>query len=175
MGRVIQDASDGGHGMVLLNTSGWCDTARRIEHGLNASDQDPVQLHAKCHGAVARPDFISKDANGRTIERVERPPWRCECPCHEGQEIEVYKPKPVVIAKAVKQVTAKPSGSRNAKLLVEIAETLRRDGYIEFPRPEDPKQNKSLRERIYTACRKTGMPVRVKDNKAEGKIQAWRK
>jgi hypothetical protein len=95
--------------------------------------------------------------------------YRCHCSCHTGDE------QPVDIAAATVQakVQAVTPGKRSKALLEEIAERLRKDGELEFPAPDDEKENKSLRERIYSAARRTGMKVRVTNK--DGVIRAVRK
>lgn len=142
-----------------ITVSGWCRTARGIHLEALHSSHSEEYWHGKCHGALERP-------NGKL--------WLCECPCHKGQEVKPPSRTATIEARAGRALQR--SGKRDADLLTRIADTLHGQGYIEFDAPEDPKQNKSLRERIYTAARKSGMKVKVKNDLAvDGKIRAWRK
>ena len=125
--------------------SGWCN-----DHHLPPGER---ALHERCAGAWS----TSKGG------------YRCHCSCHTGDE------QPVDIAAATVQakVQAVTPGKRSKALLEEIAERLRKDGELEFPAPDDEKENKSLRERIYSAARRTGMKVRVTNK--DGVIRAVRK
>lgn len=131
--------------------SGWCDSARRVEAG-HRSSEPPEAFHRRCAGAW----------QGKTVV------VRCTCSCHTGDEVPVTPASRVVErAKAVRP------GKRSKAFLEELAERLRKDGELEFPAPDDEKANKSLRERIYSAARRSGMKVRVTNR--DGVIRAVRK
>lgn len=53
-------------------------------------------------------------------------------------------------------------GRRDSGLLADLQHELARSGTSSRPAPDDPKAEKSLRERYYTAARKLGMKVKVK-------------
>jgi len=55
------------------------------------------------------------------------------------------------------------SGRRDSGLLVELEHELARNGTASRPAPDDPKAEKSLRERFYTAARRMGVKVRVRN------------
>lgn len=138
--------------------SGWCNTAALLERGEVASSHSASWFHGKCPAATERPP-------GNL-------PWRCPCPCHDHTTIIPRSRHAATQERAVKVVTEHRSGKRDGKLLDAIYSTLRERGEIEFDAPSDPKQNKSLRERIYTAARKNGMKVKVVNDLEAGKIRA---
>lgn len=53
-------------------------------------------------------------------------------------------------------------GRRDSGLLQELHDELARTGAASRPAPEDPREEKSLRERFYTAGRRLGMKIKVK-------------
>ena len=123
--------------------SGWCDSAARIEQGDNTSSFTADYFRSKCAGAWQTPSGT----------------LRCTAPHHTGLETPVRR-EDFVVARA-KVVAAKPAGKRDAKFLDSIADTLRKSGTLTFDAPDDEKQNKALRERIYSAARRSGMKVKV--------------
>jgi hypothetical protein len=132
--------------------SGWCESARLVTEEGHTCKEPVERLHGRCAGAWAGKE--------KTV--------RCTCSCHSGEEA------PVTHATRLETVvTAVAPGKRSSKLLVELAERLRVDGELEFPAPEDEKENKSLRERIYSAARRSGMKVKVTNK--DGLIRAVRK
>lgn len=134
------------------HVSGWCTSAALVEANPARSTAPSETFHARCAGAW----------EGKTGV------LRCTCVCHTGEE------QPVARQDIVQQrAQTVATGKRSSKLLDEIAERLRADGELEFKAPEDPKENKSLRERIYTAARRKGMRVKVTNK--DGVIRAVRK
>lgn len=146
--------------MALLSKmpSGWCNTASLVTAGTLRSTHDVDYFHAKCPAATERPP-------GNL-------PWRCPCSCHDHENITPRPRSQETVERAIKVVTEQRSGKRDGKLLDSIYATLRERGEIEFDAPTDPKQNKSLRERIYTAARKHGMKVKVVNDLKTGKVRA---
>lgn len=139
--------------MARRTLSGFCHSAALVEEDERRSNHSAESFHARCPAATARP--------GGGV-------WRCQCDCHTGDEMPA--PRTEIVVERAKRIS---TGKRNKALLEEIAERLIKDGHLELPAPEDPKECKSLRERVYTAARRKGMKVRVLVR--DGQIRATRK
>lgn len=134
------------------HVSGWCTTAGLVQASPARSTASAQSFHERCAGAWESKSGVT----------------RCSCTCHTGDEAPVARVD--IVQQRASTVT---TGKRSSKLLEEIAERLRVDGELEFEAPEDEKENKSLRERIYTAARRKGMRVKVTNK--DGVIRAVRK
>lgn len=98
--------------------------------------------HHRCRGAFINPK--------------DKSTYRCTCDCHSGDEVPVPR-ESIAVAKVEKVAP----GKRSSSVLEDIYEALKRDGEFRLPAPDDPKELKSRRERIYTAARRKGMKVKV--------------
>lgn len=129
--------------------SGWCTSAKMVEAEPHRSSESAESFHARCQAAWQAPHGVV----------------RCTCGCHTGDEAPVTRQ--IRVQARAQAVTA---GKRSAKFLDDIYEHLRADGELTLEAPEDPKENKSLRERIYSAARRKGMRVKVTNK--DGVIRA---
>lgn len=129
--------------------SGWCTSAALVAEHPTRSSETAESFHDRCAGAWESKGGVT----------------RCTCSCHTGDEAPVTRQ--IRVQARAQAVTA---GKRSAKFLDDIYEHLRADGELTFEAPEDPKENKSLRERIYSAARRKGMRVKVTNK--DGVIRA---
>lgn len=115
--------------------SGFCSSV--------ALPPDVEPHHSRCRGAFINPK--------------DKTTYRCHCACHNGNE-EPLPREQIAVAKVEK---VEP-GKRNSSILEDIYAALKRDGEFRLPAPDDPKELKSRRERIYTAARRKGMKVKIR-------------
>lgn len=162
--------------MKTRATSGFCNTAQLVAEHKVTSSMDADSWHHKCRGGSARPPaLVTRKVDGKEVTALEeQEPWRCGCPCHDGQEIEI-KPAESLAQTRIKAATADSDAApvgRNKKLREAMALELQARRFIELDKTGSDSEDHKLVSRIHSAAKSVGLKVRTscKGEKITGRV-----